>query len=44
MEDVPPAVRDAMTFHLVDSIPEVLSVAFDELPSRHPDALVGHAQ
>jgi ATP-dependent Lon protease len=44
MEDVPPAVRDAMTFHLVDSIPEVLSVAFDELPSRHPDALVAHAQ
>ncbi len=30
LEDVQPAVRDSMTFHLVDSIPEVLSVAFEE--------------
>jgi ATP-dependent Lon protease len=33
IEDVPAAVRDAMTFHLVDSIPEVLRVAFDDVPS-----------
>jgi len=31
MEDVPAAVRDAMTFHLVDSIPEVLDKALDEV-------------
>jgi ATP-dependent Lon protease len=29
IEDVPAAVRDVMTFHLVDSIPEVLGVALD---------------
>ena len=34
LEDVQPAVRDSMTFHLVDSIPEVLSVAFEETPWR----------
>ncbi len=34
LEDVPPAVRESMTFHLVDSIPEVLSVAFEEAPWR----------
>jgi ATP-dependent Lon protease len=34
MEDVPPAVRERMTFHLVDSIPEVLRVAFEETPWR----------
>jgi ATP-dependent Lon protease len=34
MEDVPPAVRERMTFHLVDSIPEVLAVAFEETPWR----------
>jgi ATP-dependent Lon protease len=33
-EDVPAVVRDAMTVHLVDSIPEVLEVAFEEAP--HP--------
>ncbi|HET7342554.1 MAG TPA: endopeptidase La [Methylomirabilota bacterium] len=33
VEDVPAGVREAMTFHLVDSIPEVLRVAFDEVPS-----------
>src|SRR5882672_11433615 len=31
VEDVPAAVRDVMTFHLVDSIPEVLRVAFDDV-------------
>jgi ATP-dependent Lon protease len=31
MEDVPAVVRDAMTFHLVDSIPEVLDKALDEV-------------
>ena len=34
LEDVQPAVRESMTFHLVDSIPEVLSVAFEETPWR----------
>ena len=29
LEDVPPGVRQAMTFHLVDSIPQVLEAAFD---------------
>jgi ATP-dependent Lon protease len=33
LEDVPVVVRQAMTFHLVDSIPEALRVAFDEVPS-----------
>jgi len=33
LEDVPAVVREAMTFHLVDSIPEALRVAFDEVPS-----------
>jgi ATP-dependent Lon protease len=36
MEDVPAVVRDAMTFHLVDSIPEVLRVAFEDVPSATP--------
>ena len=35
-EDVPALVRDVMTFHLVDSIPEVLGVAFDEVVSATP--------
>ena len=39
-EDVPALVRDAMTFHLVDSIPEVLGVAFDDVISATP-ALAG---
>jgi ATP-dependent Lon protease len=39
-EDVPPAVRQAMTFHLVDSIPEVLEAALDELPSVHGPELL----
>jgi ATP-dependent Lon protease len=34
LEDVQPAVRESMTFHLVDSIPEVLTVAFEEAPWR----------
>jgi ATP-dependent Lon protease len=29
-EDVPAAVRDVMTYHLVDSIEEVLRVALEE--------------
>jgi ATP-dependent Lon protease len=33
-EDVQPSVRESMTFHLVDSIPEVLAVAFEETPWR----------
>jgi len=33
LEDVPAVVRDVMTFHLVDSIPEALNVAFDDVPS-----------
>jgi ATP-dependent Lon protease len=36
LEDVPAVVRDAMTFHLVDSIPEVLRVAFEDVPSATP--------
>ena len=39
-EDVPAVVRDAMTFHLVDSIPEALGVAFDDVVSATP-ALAG---
>jgi ATP-dependent Lon protease len=34
LEDVQPSVRERMTFHLVDSIPEVLAVAFEETPWR----------
>ena len=33
MEDVPSSVRDAMTFHLVDSIDEVLRLALDPAPA-----------
>jgi ATP-dependent Lon protease len=33
-EDVPPEVRDSMTFHLVDTIPQVLAVAFENSPWR----------
>jgi ATP-dependent Lon protease len=43
VEDVPPAVREVMTFHLVESIPEVLEVAFDELPRLEPGELSGQA-
>jgi ATP-dependent Lon protease len=41
LEDVPATVRDVMTFHLVDSIPEVLRVALDAVPSAAPE-LAGH--
>jgi ATP-dependent Lon protease len=34
LEDVAPEVRQSMTFHLVDSIPEVLAVAFEDTPWR----------
>jgi ATP-dependent Lon protease len=34
LEDVQPVLRESMTFHLVDSIPEVLAVAFEETPWR----------
>jgi ATP-dependent Lon protease len=39
MEDVPAAVRDVMTFHLVDSIPQVLDKALDEVASFDPREL-----
>jgi ATP-dependent Lon protease len=42
-EDVPAAVRDTMTVHLVDSIPEVLEVAFEEAPRLPPSRLVSQA-
>jgi ATP-dependent Lon protease len=41
MEDVPAAVREVMTIHLVDSIPEVLAAAFDEVPSLREVELTG---
>jgi ATP-dependent Lon protease len=41
MEDVPAAVRDVMTIHLVDSIPEVLAAALDELPTLREVELTG---
>ncbi len=34
LEDVPQAVRESMTFHLVDTISEVIGLAFGELPGR----------
>jgi ATP-dependent Lon protease len=34
LEDLQPGVRESMTFHLVDSIPEVLMVAFEEAAWR----------
>jgi ATP-dependent Lon protease len=40
-EDVPAAVREVMTIHLVDSIPEALEVALDELPSLREIELTG---
>jgi ATP-dependent Lon protease len=43
VEDVPPAVRDAMTFHLADSIADVLEVAFDDLPRTASRELTGQA-
>jgi ATP-dependent Lon protease len=41
LEDVPQAVRDVMTFHLVDSIPQVLEAALDEVPALGGPALTG---
>jgi ATP-dependent Lon protease len=41
MEDVPAAVREVMTVHLVDTIPEVLAAALDGLPSIHEVELLG---
>jgi ATP-dependent Lon protease len=41
MEDVPPAVRDALSVHFVDSIPEALGVAFDDVPSMTDPELAG---
>ena len=43
LEDVPPAVREAMTFHLVDSIPQVLDAAFDEPVALNERELLGQA-
>ncbi len=34
LEDVPQAVRDSMTFHLVESIPEVIGLVLAEPPER----------
>jgi ATP-dependent Lon protease len=40
IEDVPLIVRNAMTFHLVDSIPQVLDAAFEAVPAlTEPDEL-----
>jgi ATP-dependent Lon protease len=41
LEDVPQAVRDVMTFHLVDAIPQVLEAALDEVPTLSGPALTG---
>jgi ATP-dependent Lon protease len=43
LEDVPASVREAMTIRLVDSIPEVLRAAFDEVDSPFPEALAGQS-
>jgi ATP-dependent Lon protease len=40
LEDVPRAVRDALTVHLVDSIADVLQVALDEAPRPASSTLV----
>ena len=39
LEDVPHAVRESMTFHLVESIPEAIALAFVELPDRSEPVL-----
>ena len=33
IEDVPPRVRDEMTIHLVDSVPDVLRLALEDVPT-----------
>jgi ATP-dependent Lon protease len=43
LEDVPTPVREAMTFHLVDSISQVLDVAFDEPVTLNERELLGQA-
>jgi ATP-dependent Lon protease len=43
LEDVPRAVRDVMTFHLVDTIAQVLEAALDEVPALGGPALTGRA-
>src|SRR5262245_17760737 len=44
VEDVPPAVRDVMTFHLVDSVSEALELALEEsVRSGSPRAAAGVA-
>jgi ATP-dependent Lon protease len=39
LEDIPPEVRESMTFHLVESIPEVVGLAFVEPPGRSEPVL-----
>ncbi|MEK6666995.1 MAG: endopeptidase La [candidate division NC10 bacterium] len=41
LEDVPQAVRESMTFHLVESIPEAIALAFVELPDRSEPVVPG---
>jgi len=43
LEDVPSAVRNAMTVHFVDSISEVLDTAFDDVPRASRLPLAGPA-
>jgi len=43
VEDVPMAVREAMTFHLADSITEVLEAAFGDMPQAEPREFTSHA-
>jgi len=43
VEDVPMAVREAMTFHLADSISEVLEAAFGDMPQAEPREFTSHA-
>jgi ATP-dependent Lon protease len=39
LEDVPASIREVMTFHLVDSIPEALQAALGDVPSAAPELL-----
>jgi ATP-dependent Lon protease len=41
LEDVPSSVRDAMTIHLVESVEEVIGLAFFEVPAPDPRYPVG---
>jgi len=38
LDDVPEAVREAMTFHLASDIGEVLAVALEDAPAEAPQA------